>query len=288
MIKRLNDITNIYRSSNSLTKVYRGVNLIWNSVVPIIWDVDALDYISRVETADAQTLEEPYKVAYNDFIIGLKTESLWDSLTDIAPMAGARTFAGGLVKMKSSTVNDTMTSVNMNTVGTYDRQNGFTGDGIDDYINTNAVYEATELPYVCIWPTVIEGPADIGIRCYLGAESSRFAICDNTNNGTVFNYVSAAHVSLTRPTTPTPLSAAKIDFVANIKVRQNNTTGVYSRVNAIVYSSDIFLFRRTTGINFGGATLKGFGYSQNGGPDIDLGVMQSLWSDLFTTIDALL
>jgi hypothetical protein len=285
MIKRLNDITNIYRSSNSLTKVYRGVNLVWNSVVPIIWDTDALNYISRVETADGESLEEDYKVAYNDFVLELKTESLWDSLTDIAPMVGARTFAGGLTKLKRSDGFE-MTSVNMDTVGTYDRQNGFTGDGVDDYINTHSPWDYPVTPSTSIWVTSQDDP-NTGIRCFIGMVTSSLAVCDSTDADVNFYRIKTNNaLSLPSPSTGGFIGGnATVTGSTDMNIRQGGVTYPHTMFILGATNHDVWLFRRYNG-NYSASTLKGFSYGTTTAPDMVK--LETAFSNLFTTIDALI
>jgi prepilin-type N-terminal cleavage/methylation domain-containing protein len=97
-----------------------------------IIDVDAFNYITAVETADGQALEENVKTAINDFIIGLKIDGLWDAMKATVIMAGARTLDGALVSLKGPA------PTNFNFVADdYNRKTGLVGNGSTKYLNSN-------------------------------------------------------------------------------------------------------------------------------------------------------
>jgi hypothetical protein len=97
-----------------------------------IIDVDALNYITAVETADGQALEENIKIAINDFIMGLKTDNIWEPIKASVIMAGAKTLNGALVPLKGHA------PTNFNFVaGDYNRKTGLVGDGSTKYLNSN-------------------------------------------------------------------------------------------------------------------------------------------------------
>lgn len=62
-------------------------------------DSDALAYITAVETADGQALEDGIKLAYNDFIVGCKTDGIWSAIKASCILAGARTLDGALTPL---------------------------------------------------------------------------------------------------------------------------------------------------------------------------------------------
>jgi hypothetical protein len=66
------------------------------------FDADALDWITRIETADGSALPAGARTAYNDFVVGLKTDGNWTPITAACMLRGARTVAGCLVPMKGT------------------------------------------------------------------------------------------------------------------------------------------------------------------------------------------
>ena len=110
-----------------------------------VFDADAENYINRVIAADviagnSNGLEFTVKLAINNFILGLKEDSIWDKILSSCIMAGARTLAGAIVPLKDN--------INPTNVGlsTYNRKYGIRGPSSASqpggvaptiYLNTN-------------------------------------------------------------------------------------------------------------------------------------------------------
>jgi hypothetical protein len=100
-------------------------------------DPDAAAYIAAVQTADGAALERSVKVALNDFVLGCKSDGIWDAIKASCVMAGARTLAGALVPLKGAA------PTNFNFVsGDYDRKTGLIGDGATKYLDSNRANDA--------------------------------------------------------------------------------------------------------------------------------------------------
>ena len=95
-------------------------------------DADAITYIAAVETADAQTLEDGVTFAYEDFVLGCKSDGIWSAIKASCILAGARTLSGALVPLTGTA------PTNFNFVsGDYDRETGLKGNGTTKYLNSN-------------------------------------------------------------------------------------------------------------------------------------------------------
>ena len=95
-------------------------------------DSDVRAYIAAVEAADTQPLEQGVKDAYRDFIVGCKSDGIWDAIKASCILAGARTLAGALVPLKGAApLNNNFTEAN------YDRETGLVGDGSQTYLDSN-------------------------------------------------------------------------------------------------------------------------------------------------------
>lgn len=68
---------------------------------PIPTDADALDYLSRMATADGAGVEVGVAVAVDAFVSDSKALGVWDSIRSSCILAGARTLAGALVPLKN-------------------------------------------------------------------------------------------------------------------------------------------------------------------------------------------
>jgi hypothetical protein len=96
------------------------------------YDTDALNYIAAVEAADGQLLEAATKDAINAFVVGCKTDGIWNAIKASCIMAGARTLAGALVPLVGTA------PTNFNLVsGDYNRKTGLAGDGSTKYLDSN-------------------------------------------------------------------------------------------------------------------------------------------------------
>lgn len=95
-------------------------------------DTDALAYIAAVQAADGQDLEDSVKFAYEDFILGCKSDGIWTAIKASCILAGARTLSGALVPLVGTA------PTNSNFVsGDYNRKSGLKGNGTTKYLNSN-------------------------------------------------------------------------------------------------------------------------------------------------------
>jgi hypothetical protein len=97
-------------------------------------DSDAAAYITAVETADAEPLEERTKIAIDNFVLGCKADGIWNAIKASCILAGARTLTGALVPL----VGTAPTNVDgLFVSGDYNRKTGLIGDGSTKIITTN-------------------------------------------------------------------------------------------------------------------------------------------------------
>ena len=95
-------------------------------------DPDFEAYVAAVEAADSATLEVAVRQAYYNFIVGCKSDGIWDAIKASCILAGARTLSGALVPLKGTA------PTNFNFVaGDYNRETGLVGDGSTKYLNSN-------------------------------------------------------------------------------------------------------------------------------------------------------
>ena len=101
------------------------------------YDPDAQSYITAVETADGQALEVGVKDAINAFVVGCKSDGIWNAIKASCILAGARTLAGALVPL----VGTAPTNYNFASAD-YDRETGLVGDGSTKYLDANRASNA--------------------------------------------------------------------------------------------------------------------------------------------------
>ena len=134
------------------------------------FDSNALTYINAVEAADGQALEFNVKVAYNNFVLGCKSDGIWSAIKASCIMAGARTLSGALVPL----VGIAPSGFNFAS-GDYNRITGLVGDGSTKYLNSNAPLN-TSCPF---------NNAHVSVYISLAATSGIGYIgCDNVTSNT--------------------------------------------------------------------------------------------------------
>jgi hypothetical protein len=95
-------------------------------------DADAAAYITAVETADTQALEERTKIAIDNFVLGCKEDGIWTAIKASCILAGARTLTGALVPLVGTAPTRQGTEGDWN----YDRKTGLAGNGTNNYLNS--------------------------------------------------------------------------------------------------------------------------------------------------------
>ncbi len=136
------------------------------------YDADAQTYIEAVESADKRKLEAGVRVAINNFVIGLKSDGIWDRISNSLLMCGARTVAGAAVSLVGPT-----TSVTAFVNADYNRKTGLSSSGNGSkLIETNFI---DNLPrnnfHLAIYATT---PS---------AQAFQSLVVGNPNNGTATN-----------------------------------------------------------------------------------------------------
>jgi hypothetical protein len=98
-------------------------------------DLDAENYIQRVEVADGQALEDGLKTIISELFVSLKSANILSTFQVANLLAGPRTLPGNLVPLLPSLSAQTA----LGTVSDWvvNRKNGLTGNGTNNSINTN-------------------------------------------------------------------------------------------------------------------------------------------------------
>lgn len=127
-------------------------------------DVNAADYIRRVEAADGQALELPARLALDTFIRGCKVDGIWNAIKASCILAGARTLSGALVPLVGTA------PTNFNFVAAdYNRKTGLVGDGSAKYLDSNRNNNTDEQnnAHHSVYASV--PPSNLSARAYIGA-----------------------------------------------------------------------------------------------------------------------
>jgi hypothetical protein len=103
-----------------------------NEAFDPVYDSDAQAYMTAVENADGQELESGVKEAINTFVLGCKSDGIWDAIKASCILAGARTLSGAIQPLVGAA------PTNYNFVsGDYNRKTGLVGDGSTKYLLMN-------------------------------------------------------------------------------------------------------------------------------------------------------
>jgi hypothetical protein len=104
------------------------------------FDKDAAAYILAVQSADGQSLEPKVRSAITNFIIGCKSDGIWESIKSSAIFSGARTINGALIPLVG--VSPTQFQFTGTDGGwTYDRKQGLRSNG-KNYLRINRLNNA--------------------------------------------------------------------------------------------------------------------------------------------------
>ena len=96
------------------------------------YDADAEAYLTAVEAADGQALEDEVRQAIDTFVVSCKNLGIWNAIKSSCIMAGARTLDGALVPLKGGA------PTNFNLSG-YDRKLGLVGNPINGRLLTSYI-----------------------------------------------------------------------------------------------------------------------------------------------------
>lgn len=246
------------------------------------YDTDALAYITAVENTDNQELEYAIRVAINDFVVGCKSDGIWNAIKASCILAGARTRLGAMNPLKGSA------PTNVNFVDDdYSRTTGLKGDASSKYLDTNRAGNADPQNnnHNSVYITTAHANAAGGrIISNGGAETGTNSLV--VSNGASTNAVrnrSSASQAVTGNTTAVGLFGATRSGSSTVTVRVNQATSGYSLTSETPRSTNITVFA-----GIGAATV----YSDarvsfySIGEDLDLALLDARVTQLMDDIDA--
>lgn len=235
---------------NSVLYVYDGAAWVESSQSFRTGDLDAWDYIYRVQAADGQDLEDSVISAMLKFVIGCKTDGIWDAIKASCVMAGARTLNGALVPLKGTA------PTNFNFESTdYNRKTGLKGDGATKYLDTNRNNNADPQNSRHLYARVTEPEASTLVFKYLIGMSNNYIRIGAGNTPNTHAYRCASTTEFYSNSDPS---------TGGLGVSRNNSTQ-FSRMfyNSVITENsasvalsdgDHFVFS-TNGTTTGGSTV---------------------------------
>jgi len=194
-------------------------------------DPDAAAYITAVETADGQALEEKVKIAIDNFVLGCKADGIWSAIKASCILAGARTLNGALVPL----VGTAPTNYNF-VAGDYNRETGLVGNGSTKYLDSGRTNNADpqDSHHLSVYKTTA------GSGTYIGAPDSQ---------------VGSGAVRSRNSTLTSVSTAANLGFLG---VNRNNPSDFAYRVGGANFTSSLVSQAAGTNVvsvfSYGGAT----------------------------------
>jgi len=208
-------------------------------------DVDAADYIRRVEDADKNYLEPIVRHAINNFVLGCKEDSIWSALKASCILMGARTVAGALTPL----VGSAPTNVGPFVAGDYTRGGttpGLQGNGSTKAINTGRAGNADGQDdcHFAVWLTVAHTT-----QKYVGGAGNADQTYEYPFNNTnaIFFMRSSAAVGVGTGTTPvTGFRGMSRASSASFTVRHQNATTTVTATSTTPPAENWRVFRAGT------------------------------------------
>ena len=206
-------------------------------------DPDAAAYITAVETADGQALEEKVKIAIDNFVLGCKADGIWNAIKASCILAGARTLNGALVPLAGTA------PTNYNFVsGDYNRKTGLVGNGSTKYLdsNRNNNVDPQNSKHIAAYATFVSSTLN---ACYLGTQfstgASHFSV-----SGTNATALGLRNNSTTGAFWPTA-SSNTAGFMghsrsasASVNTRANGLPGAASLTSTTPLNESLLVFAR--------------------------------------------
>jgi len=251
-------------------------------------DADAAAYITAVETADGQALEEKVKIAIDNFVLGCKSDGIWTAIKASCILAGARTLAGALVPLVKQPADSAPARFGTEGGWNYLRKTGLQGNGTNNYINTGrnnsqaSGGDPQNSQHLAAFPTVVGIGAMLASRNLstpLGASQM------NISAGTLFL---ASRLTATQAQIGDTILASRICGVSrsapgNFAIRYNSISSTHTDTSSSPNADSVNVFNR-------GGILDSFGTHRLAfysiGESLDLAKLDTRVTDLINAFGA--
>lgn len=203
-------------------------------------DPDAATYIAAVEAADGQALEEKTKIAIDNFVLGCKTDGIWTAIKASCILAGARTLGGALVPL----VGAAPTNFNF-AAGDYNRKTGLAGNGSTKYLDSNRAQQDDPQNNCHLSTYVSSAHTTVTTAMYVGGDV--FDIYRNAADLNIRNRANSPAAVITGGGTLTGFMGSTRIVSSSFLARANASTVTANALSAVGATTNIFVFRRSTG-----------------------------------------
>ena len=253
------------------------MTLVWKSGWDGLTESEAIDYVAAVEAADGQELEFGVAKAINDFVVGCKSDGIWNAIKASCILAGARTLDGALVPLVGSA------PTNNNFVGAdYDRETGLVGDGSTKYLNSNRNNNADPQNnfHAAVYATI--GTLSNSVYLGVGPSTTESGATNFGYASGVFSRARTGSSGAVLATTATALVGVSRSSSFEYTRRANSISQAVVSTSQTPYSGDLMIFSTTSGIGKADARLAFYSI----GESLDLAALDTRVSNLITAIGA--
>ena len=242
-------------------------------------DVDARQYIINVEEQDGQPLESGVRTAINDFVVGCKSDGIWNAIKASCILAGARTLDGALVPLTGGA------PTNFSFVGAdYDRETGLVGDGSTKYLDSNRNNNADPQNNKHVSCFIQDRGTEGGGARYISAGDSagNDTFINNFDSSTIIHNVNSSGFQTTTYS-GTGFAGLSRNSGSSYVARINSTNATFGEASAFPSSETYGLFKEATGA---GPASNGRLAFYSIGESLDLAKLDTRVSNLITAIGA--
>jgi hypothetical protein len=251
-------------------------------------DADARAYLAAVRDKDKSNLEPAVAKAISDFVIGCKSDGIWDAIKAACILAGAKTLSGALVPLKGSApTNNNFVS------GDYDRKTGLLGNGsnksIDTARNNNA--DPQDSKHLAVYISTVSASNASGagsFPCYIGrgSSSSGAAVIGRFNSNSTSIY--SRHHNSTADTissagTATGLVGSSRSGSSNYTFRHSGSSSTVTRSSQTPFNGNVTVMNDLSDVSGGSANAGRIAF-YSVGESIDLALLDTRVSTLYTAI----
>jgi hypothetical protein len=247
-------------------------------------DPDAAAYITAVETADTEPLEERTKIAIDNFVLGCKADGIWTAIKASCILAGARTLAGALVPL----VGTAPTNVGgLFVAGDYNRKTGLVGNGSTKYLDSNRAgnTDPQNNQHVSAYLTVKDAVAGayIGARNSANPNGSTQLVSRTGNVDNDFTFVSQGGTFIrTGSTNRVGLVGLSRSTSASFVHRLNQSSSTATEASQTLATLNYFVFNRSGANLFSDARIAFYSI----GESLDLALLDARVTDLINAFGA--
>jgi hypothetical protein len=254
-----------------------GTQIIKCYSTSIAFDSDALTYIQAVEAADGQALESTAQQAINTFVVGCKTNGIWNAIKACCILAGARTLTGALVPLKGSApTNNGFVS------GDYNRKTGLKGNASTKWLNSNRANnsEPQTNKHLSVWCSELDSSNG---RCFIGSDGpvsgASQVIVNATNYQNRITYTGGAG-GFSAGAIAVGLAYFDRTSESNVRIFANNTLHSGALTSATPTSSTISVFCRGIADRVTDARLAFYSIGESLEPSVLNTVLSQLMTDI--------